>query len=167
MNKFFEMQMKLHPSIQALDLLKFCYQSAFGAEHMISDTERMKAYLHSEFESTEPGDAPLSEQISNTYSRVNIQAWKQHGLSEDRLFELFILSIEKTDADKSAFESILNDCLLTAKGTEIGKRLSLQYPVIQEYMRGELHPVHHSDIYRNNENPHYRLIKTEFLKDII
>ena len=90
---YFENQLKMHPSMQYQDVVKLCYQSAFGAEHILSDTERAKAYLCAEFESVLITDEPLFEQISPEIVRVNLGAWKREGRELDPLFEAFKKSV--------------------------------------------------------------------------
>ena len=70
---YLEEQIKLHPSIQLQDILKMCYQSVFGPEHMLADVDRAKAYFMQEYNAT-PTDfsAPLFEPLSDTFCRVNL-----------------------------------------------------------------------------------------------
>lgn len=47
---YFDEQLKNHPSMQLSDAVKLCYQAAFGAEHLLSNTDRARAYLMAEFD---------------------------------------------------------------------------------------------------------------------
>ena len=70
-------QLRLHPAIQPQDVIKLCYQAARGAEHLLADTTRARAYFDQEYAAT-PADAarPLFEPISENVARVNLAAWK-------------------------------------------------------------------------------------------
>ena len=43
--KFVKWQMETYPELRLLDIYKSCFQDYMGAEHLVSDSERVKAYL--------------------------------------------------------------------------------------------------------------------------
>ena len=45
---------KKHPSLMPQDVVKLCYQAAFGAEHLLSDLSAAKRYFDLEFDGVEP-----------------------------------------------------------------------------------------------------------------
>ena len=51
-------QLHLHPAMQPRDVLQLCYQAARGAEHLLADTARARAYFDQEYAAT-PADASL------------------------------------------------------------------------------------------------------------
>ena len=69
-----------HPSMEARDVLKLCFQAAFGAEHILSDVNKAKDYFFREFEYVSPTDEPVFERISDEVCRVNLGAWKKEGI---------------------------------------------------------------------------------------
>ena len=84
-------QLRLHPSMQPRDVIKLCYQAARGAEHLLSDTTRARAYFDQEYAVTPADDAlPLFESISEKVARVNIAAWKTANLPAEWLFRMFV-----------------------------------------------------------------------------
>ena len=50
--KFVNWQMETYPELRLLDIYKSCFQDYMGAEHLVSDSERVKAYLDQELETT-------------------------------------------------------------------------------------------------------------------
>ena len=44
-------QLERHKSIQPQDIVKLCYQAAYGAEHMLADMEAAKKYFYTEYDS--------------------------------------------------------------------------------------------------------------------
>lgn len=154
----FLQQIKMHPSMDYQDVIKLCYQSAFGAEHILSDTERARAYLYAEFESVSVTDEPLFERISPDVVRVNLGAWKREGLPVSALFEMFKSSAHiKYDA-KELFLSYLDEAeqVMAVKMPDFDRKKWIDF--LEEYKRSGMPPMHHSDTYRECENPHYRIV---------
>ena len=56
-------QFAAHPSTAPQDAVKQCYQAAFGAEHLLTDTSLAAAYLEREFNDTRRR-TPLCEKIA-------------------------------------------------------------------------------------------------------
>ncbi len=69
MNQYLLSQLSLHPSMQPDDIIKLCYQSCYGAEHLLKDVEAAKRYFFLEWESIVAEDKPLYEEISPNYVR--------------------------------------------------------------------------------------------------
>lgn len=62
---FLREQMKKHPSMQPQDVVKMCYQAAFGAEHLLLDLDVAKSYLEKEYAEVVATKDELYEQISD------------------------------------------------------------------------------------------------------
>ena len=54
--KFVKWQMETYPELRLLDIYKSCFQDYMGAEHLVSDSERVKAYLDEELATTTLND---------------------------------------------------------------------------------------------------------------
>lgn len=164
---YFENQLKMHPSMQYQDVVKLCYQSAFGAEHILSDAERAKAYLCAEFESVLITDEPLFEQISPEIVRVNLGAWKREGRELDPLFEAFKKSVFINENSIEIFLLYLD----TAKKTMVALLPNFNeeqwFDFLEEYKANGIKPIHHSNAYRENEKPSYRIVKITELEKIL
>lgn len=87
-------QKSRHPSMEAQDWMKLCFQAAFGAEHLALDPAAAQNYLREEFEKTPAGSEPLYEEISEETVRVNLGAWKREGLPEEWLLRMFLQTAE-------------------------------------------------------------------------
>ena len=155
-------QLSKHPAMQVQDLVKLCYHAACGADHLLRDVAAAKARFMAEYESTAPAEGDLYEPVSGDFARVNIAQWKQRGLKADWLFGLFCLSAvhdensrEKLLQNLKAVESIL-------PRTSISKADWDEY--MRDYVNRDLPAVHHSDIYRQAEQPAYRLVKLPLLR---
>ena len=53
---FVNRQMQAYPKSRLLDIYKSCFQDYMGAEHLVSDRQRVKAYLDEELNTTSLDD---------------------------------------------------------------------------------------------------------------
>lgn len=53
---FVNKQLETYPKSRLLDLYKSCFQDYMGAEHLVSDRQRVKAYLDEEIQATTPNE---------------------------------------------------------------------------------------------------------------
>jgi len=152
-------QMELHPSMQPQDVIKLCYQAAFGAEHLLEDFARVKEYFDAEFLKIAERDESLYEPISNDVYRVNMAAWKKAGLPKEWLFNLFVLSARVRHEDG---ESSFRDYLTQVEGLPFCNNEWREY--IRLDMQDGIKAIHHSEDYRENEKPAYRVISGEYIR---
>jgi len=174
-----------HPSVMPQDMVKLCYQAAFGAEHGLSDVSRALAYFNEEYDATLVDDKPLIECIGPMVCRVNMSAWKRLELDPVWLWNLFVASVSgAVQQDSKACEyssapvsstaslscsataevglpkgSISFDCCI-AEVEILAQAEALPFSIAQwyEYIRGyNGGPVRHSEKYRENEKPAYRI----------
>ena len=79
---FVSRQMQVYPKSRLLDIYKSCFQDYMGAEHLVSDRERVKAYLDEELQTTSLDDLMpwYSEPcgVNGQYIRVSIRATKEN-----------------------------------------------------------------------------------------
>ncbi len=164
---YFDEQLKNHPSMQLSDAVKLCYQAAFGAEHLLSNTDRARAYLMAEFDDVSITDEPLFEKISDEVCRVNLGAWKREKMSPELLFEIFKSSAKIVDNGMEAFEQNLMIAHLVLKEKAPGFDEEKWQNFLFEYRKMGCPPVHHSDEYRAHEHPSYRIVKINELEKIL
>lgn len=155
---YFKEQLHRHSSMQYQDVIKLCYQAAFGAEHLLSDVERARAYLTEEYATVTVTDEPLFERISDDVCRVNLGAWKREGLPVSTLFEMFKSSARINDNAKELLLSYLDEAerIMSAKMTDFDREKWRAF--LEKYKSAGMPPIHHSDTYRERENPHYRIV---------
>jgi hypothetical protein len=93
---FVSQQLKNYPKSRLLDIYKSCFQDFMGAEHLVSDRQRVKAYLDEELQTTNFDDLMPwyyeSCGIDGQYVRVSIRAIKESLITEDLLLDSFIRS---------------------------------------------------------------------------
>lgn len=155
-----------YPDAKAQDVVKFTYQAAYGAEHLLLSPTRAREYLIEEFDRTESSNLlPISEPLNEKYCRVNIAAWKARGLNCQLLWEVFLksASIEKKRIPDRDFALMIHEA--TQKISEYGfETLSQELSsYAEEYLSEGVHPVHHSVQYSTKYHPAYRVINKDYL----
>ena len=161
---YIKSQLELHPSMQPQDIIKLCYQAAFGAEHLLLDKTRALTYFNEEYTSIEPLASNLYEQISDNIYRINLATWKAVGMPSDWLFEMFVNSMKPVENGEDLFLEYLNSfeenftCLHTSfSRTE-------WITCKENYLKDGIRAVHHSQIYRDSEKPAYRIVDARFIR---
>ncbi len=135
--------------MQPQDLAKLCYQAAFGAEHLLTDPSAAERAFYKEFEMVSPSDEPLTEPIAIGTVRVNLAAWKAHGMDRAWLWYLFSHSAVPLGMQEPVCEDYVRRAMaLVPAATEY----------LTDYVRRGMPSLHHSDVYRASEKPSYRLV---------
>lgn len=163
-SELFRQQLYSHGSIQSQDVVKLCYQVAFGAEHLLNDVEAAKGYFDREFRETEAADIPIYEPISDEFCRVNIAAWKYNGLAPKFLFNMFVASVAPVTNGNDLFLKMLEEAAEVISQGGIHISLAKHKLFIQEYLSNGIRPVHHSQEYREAEKPAYRILNRKYMK---
>ena len=149
--------------MQPQDVVKICYQAAFGAEHLLADISAAKRYFDAEFDATEPREGELFELLSDEICRVDLGVWKARGLPSDELFGAFVATARVPVGEKERF----SEYLVTAEAciAEETAAFSLEEWLVflGKYKAAGMPAVHHSDAYRNSEKPAYRIVYRRLL----
>lgn len=148
-----------HPVMEAQDIVKYCYQAAFGGAHMLNTQEQAKAYFEQEFASVSPKDGELFEQLSPFAARIHLAACKAKGMPSEWLWRIFFLSAAMEQPGEAAFEQYLAaaDPIAREHGTIEWESY------LRSYRAAGCPAVHHSAAYRAAESPAYRVVNARFL----
>lgn len=170
---FVSRQLQTYPKSRLLDLYKSCFQDFMGAEHLMVDHQRIKAYLDEELNSVTLDDLmpwiyePCG--IDSSYYRVSIRAVKEGLISEDMLLDAFICS-----ANSSNRPSVdeWNERWHKMIGTIDGMQLNLpQYNKDRQFIDSVLsvgkYAISHSPEYREAYRPHYRIVERSIFEQEI
>ncbi len=165
--KYLAIQAEMHGSIETQDIIKLCYQAAFGAEHLIQDKQRARSYLQEEFDSLDAdSDTTLYETLNEDICRVNLKAWKHKNLPIDWLFEMFCGSIPQNGKGTERFLSYIEDAKILVNDNKFNISTDTFNSFYNEYLKDGIRAVHHSDGYRAQEKPAYRIVHTKYLRII-
>jgi len=155
-------QVDLHPSITPQDAMKMCFQAAYGAEHLLTDIDKVRAYFIAEYEACKPTQEPISELIAPNVCRANLAAWKAHGHPWQLLFDLFVQSANTPMPDGDVhFHEYINAWQKLAGAGVLPFGKGEWDTFVSEYFamcQGKPKAVHHSQQYRDAERPAYRVV---------
>ena len=150
-------QLHLHPAMQPRDVIKLCYQAARGAEHLLADLTRARAYFDAEYAAT-PADTslPLFESLSENVARMNLAVWKAANLPAEWLFRMFVHTARVPMGGAELLESYI------AAASAIVGDLPGWKETLAAWHGAGMPAVHHSEEYRTAENPAYRIVNRHF-----
>ena len=155
---------KAHPSMTEQDTIKLCYQAMFGAEHLLSDKERIHAYFEHEWDATHADAGPLWEPLSDRYGRVHLAAWKHHGLPPVWLWNMFYLTAStKGDRSQTDLAHSFQAVEELARTNQLPFTVESWITTRAAYEANGGGAIHHSDIYRTNEKPSYRVVDMKYI----
>ena len=162
---FVNKQLQTYPQLRLLDLYKSCFQDYMGAEHLVSDRQRVKAYLDDELNTTSIDDLmPWNYEpcgIDSSYYRVSIRTIKENVISENMLLDAFIRSANSKK--RPTVESWRNRWNVII-GTIDQMQLELPYyqqdkAFIDSILSVGRYAISHSPEYREAYHPHYRIVE--------
>ncbi|MCR4698857.1 MAG: hypothetical protein K5762_05785 [Bacilli bacterium] len=166
MSRYLLEQLSLHPSMQFEDIIKICYQASYGAEHLLKDLDSAKKYLFSEWDSIAKEDKPLYEEISPCYARLNLSACKYHNYNKEKVFLIFKDSVIPSTFKPQVFHTQMDEYLLSLEKVFTKERLEEFNLFLHQYYQNGVRPIRHSAIYREKENPHYRVVLTKKIQEL-
>ena len=162
---FVTKQMQTYPKSRLLDIYKSCFQDYMGAEHLVSDRQRVKAYLDEELQTTSLDDLmPWYYEacgVNGQYVRVSIRAIKENLITEDVLLDAFTRS---ANSDMRPTVEFWRDRWHKIVGTIDQMELNLpNYQQDREFIDSILsvgkYAISHSPEYREAYRPHYRIVE--------
>lgn len=158
-------ELALHPEATLTDIYKNFFQGRFGPGHMISDPEAAREYLLQELEFAQNFDTVPWQTVGyeDRYYRINLIMVKDSLISIEDLADAFIQSanqaatpdIESWTREWDLILSVIEDLELSLPGFEEDRRN------IAKNLEKGIIVGHHSDIYRKNYHPHYRIVTKE------
>ena len=151
--------LKLHydwyPKMQIIDAVKLIYQNEFGGGHLIPDESVSLAYLKEECAALDGVDQERYTDIGNGMVRFNL---RNDELNLEIINRIFVLSANNHGGDMESFKEKLNLIYeLPFDRGEIDK-------LMKSYCEAGYPMVRHSDIYRENYNPAYRVIEKKYVQ---
>lgn len=153
-----------HSAVQPQDIVKLCYQAAYGAEHLLSDPDVAEKYLERDYAATEAADIALYENISDDVCRVNLAAWKFKKLPLQWLFRMFAASARIKSSGSDLFSEYLRTAECALMETNIGFSPADWKEYLAGYKKAGMTSVHHSPQYRECERPSYRIVDRQYIR---
>ncbi len=154
--KYILQQYNKYTQMQLMDFVKLLYQANFGCEHIFSD--KMVDYIDSEMNACGVDNGCLFEPISDTFCRVNLASYKAIGGNAQALGKC--MKSVKSTSSKEQLCRQLDQLLSLIKDGTIALDYNQSQQQIQWYKQQGCPAIHHSSVYRDNYNPHYRVVYT-------
>ena len=166
-----ENQLKIYPKSTLQDIYKNFFQDYFGPGHIISDTLSAGTYLDRELDSFEQASDIYYEPTgyNANFYRVNLSVIKEGLISRDAYFDAFIRSMSNIQAitfeewkeEWKQIDLVIQTMNLTLANYDQDRKKLFSLLEQGKYV------VHHSELFTEEYNPHYRIIGQEiFLKEI-
>jgi len=162
---FVNRQMESYPQSRLLDIYKSCFQDHMGAEHLVSDKDRVKAYLDEELNTTTLDELmpwyyePCG--IDGNYVRVSIRAVKEGIMTEDLLLDAFIRSANNPRRPTiEAWRDRWHEIIGTIDEMHLNLPNYLEdKQFIDSVLSKDKYAISHSPEYREAYHPHYRIVE--------
>ena len=152
-----------YPELALQDVFKALYQSAFGCEHLIADPSAAADYIRAEAARSGDRISELVELLGGDYCRVHLGIL-QDGLSAETFARLFALSVRHEECGREKLEAMLTALQTMADAGELPFSAQETAEAVETWRRDGFPPLHHSEIFRQNYAPAYRVLRRDFAR---
>lgn len=145
------------------DVYKTCYQDFFGAEHLMNDTAAARKYIKYELEQCKNTDLSLMPKREPTgfrhrFVRINFSNIVNGELTEEQLVMMFIDAAGNDNAFSNDWLSEWHLIEKIALETVPEWKDEVLQAELMKAAEGN-YAVRHSEAFRENYNPHYRIVR--------
>lgn len=151
-----------YPRLQIRDIFKYIYQSSKGCEHMVSSPDFLTEYIRREYDGPSAAGSELTEALDGAYSRVHL-SYLNEGLDAETLGKLFFLSAKKEENGQENIEQKLDVARELVRHGELPFDIDEFDRAAEEWRSAGYPAVRHSEGFRENYKPSYRVISNRFV----
>ncbi len=166
--KLLRQHLSWYPLMEPRDIYKLLYQGVMGSEHLLTSSEEYIWHLRSEFERLQPDvNQRLLEAVRPdlTLFRLNLRAFKTRQVKIDLLFSSLIETAQAINGSKNEIQAVWAGFTQWCLQGRVGR---FEIKKIHQFslwlFEREFPAVHHSEIYRREYQPTYRLIYNKFIR---
>lgn len=167
-----ERQMERYPHSTLRDLYKNYFQDRFGPGHIIADEKAADNYLRYELENaaTMEGDDYEHTGYEECFMRVNLSVIADGRVPYDKYLSAFVrsvngiepITVEQWREEWKVIDEVINEMNLNLPDYEADRA-----EIWALLERGE-YVMHHSKLFEQHYDPHYRIIEREiFQREIL
>lgn len=157
----------LYPKMAPQDAVKLLYQSEFGCGHFAPSPERARQMLERECSGLEKNENHAkTEAIGGGFIRVHLEPLVGDKHALDALATAFVRSAEATCGSMDGFKIRLDALKKLAESGMAPFSMNDLAEFLEAYEKLGCPAVHHSEIFRKNYHPAYRVIKTELAEGL-
>ncbi len=152
--------LKTYPLMEPQDVVKLCYQQAFGASHFCdSDKAALTALSKEMDECTANSNLPLLEPLDSQHHtfRLSLSAAKAAGISPKLLAKAFTLDSKTTPQNSLWFSQALKCLNRLAEDDFFPFNAKEMQCYLASYQQEGCPVVSHSETFHNAYQPHYRV----------
>ncbi len=158
---------KKYPLMEVEDYIKLIYQSVFGPHHFQENPsiETVRLWIERELSSVKLS-YNLIEDIGNDYVRVHLGVILKNKIATEEVVEAFVNSMNdylNLDSADIMFNLGINHLKLFYLNNYERTKAEAAIIQIDEYLKSGVRPIHHSQTFRDNYHPHYRVIAKKYL----
>lgn len=147
---YFEIHQKKYSQRKIQDDIKWLFQSVLGCEHFVLDFNKSLDRINKEMEGE---NNYYIEIINDKFARFHFSSLTT--TQAVVLNQLFIASSKVQVSTKEELKRVLEDYAMS--------QAEENQNYIKEYIDLGLNPISHSDYFKSNYNPHYRVIYRHYL----
>ena len=152
-----------YPELALQDVFKALYQRAFGCEHLIADPSAAADYIRAEAARSGDRISALVALLGGDYCRVHLGIL-QDGLSAETFARLFALSARHEECGREKLEAMLTALQTMADAGELPFSAQETAEAVERWRKDGFPPLHHSEIFRQNYAPAYRVLRRDFAR---
>lgn len=148
---------KRYSLMQPVDAVKLIYQNEFGGGHLVSDVQAFWRYLKAEYAAIEKDpNMPKAIPIGNHTVRVHLNALTEAEL--EALGHRFLADAQHPKGEMAVFLQKLDILRQLTKDGIFCFTCNELEAYLEPYIASGCPMVSHSDVYRRNYHPAYRII---------
>ena len=152
--------LEMYPLMQEEDIYKLVHQSFFGPAHYVDDVLWAHKYLQVEAESC-TADKPEIIDIGGGYYRYSLV---NDATYLDSLCGAFVNSANTFNDNKDGFKELIDIVANNIPNKDLKKKF---INLAKELASFDYPAISHSQIYRENYHPHYRIVYKGYIKEIV
>lgn len=169
--KAVENQMIVYPLSTLQDIYKNFFQDRFGPGHIISDSTSAGIYLREELNSQPSFSGIMYEPCGylGSFYRVNLSVLKEGLIDYKTYFDVFLRSVNRIKPmpiDEWIKEWEIIERVVVRKYPDL-PNLKKDRENIQKILASGQFAVHHSEVYTQAYDPHYRIIDKQLFESEI
>ena len=166
-----ERQMERYPHSTLRDLYKNYFQDRFGPGHIIADEKAADNYLRYELENstTMEGDDYEPTGYEERFMRVNLSVIADGRVPYDKYLSAFVrsvngikpITIDEWHKEWAVIDGVIASMQLNLPNYEADRA------EIWALIEGGEYVMHHSELFEQHYQPHYRIIESEIFRQEI
>ena len=152
------------------DMVKLIYQGEFAGGHLIESEEDSLRRLEDEIEQvgksghSAPENADLFENIGSGLCRLNLHGLCETGISVETVNKFFVNTANSVSGSIDRYEEKLGVLRQCCKDRELPYPIDELDKFIDEYRKSGYPAIGHSEDYRTEYSPSYRIVSEQYCR---